>query len=135
MPHPCLSCGACCATFRVGFHWSEASDACAGGVPVEMTVALRRHERAMRGTHLQSAPRCVALVGQVGADAHCGIYSLRPSPCRLLQPSWESGVADVQCDTARIAHGLAPLRPEDWLPCSVPSSVPADDAAAMPSAA
>ncbi|HOC10952.1 MAG TPA: YkgJ family cysteine cluster protein, partial [Thermomonas sp.] len=21
--HPCLSCGACCAYFRVSFHWSE----------------------------------------------------------------------------------------------------------------
>ena len=22
--HPCLTCGACCAHFRVSFHWSEA---------------------------------------------------------------------------------------------------------------
>ncbi|RBD09468.1 YkgJ family cysteine cluster protein, partial [Xanthomonas oryzae pv. oryzae] len=27
MAHPCLTCGACCAYFRVSFHWSEADPA------------------------------------------------------------------------------------------------------------
>ena len=32
--NPCLDCGACCASFRVSFYWSEAE---ARGLPAEMT--------------------------------------------------------------------------------------------------
>lgn len=111
--HPCLRCGACCAHFRVAFHWSEAEPANPGGVPAELVVPMRRHELAMRGT--ASAPtRCVALQGEVGRDGHCGIYERRPSPCRDLAPAWEDGQPSPQCDRARIAHGLAPLTPLDW---------------------
>ena len=28
--HPCRTCGACCAFFRVSFHWSEAAPALGG---------------------------------------------------------------------------------------------------------
>ncbi|MDO5505196.1 MAG: YkgJ family cysteine cluster protein [Pseudoxanthomonas suwonensis] len=113
MSHPCLSCGACCASYRVAFHWSEADDAPNGHVPAALTGSLRMHERAMRGTD-QPQPRCVALVGVIGLAAHCGIYPQRPSPCHQLLPSWESGRADAQCDRARIRHGLRPLQPHDW---------------------
>ena len=41
MPHPCLTCGACCAYFRVSFHWSEADPALGGRVPFELTAPLR----------------------------------------------------------------------------------------------
>lgn len=34
--NPCMSCGACCAFFRVSFYWAEGSDA-GGCVPVELT--------------------------------------------------------------------------------------------------
>lgn len=113
MSHPCLRCGACCAAFRVAFHWSEAQPASAHGPPAAMTEPLRRHELAMRGT--AAAPlRCVALAGDIGRDAHCTIYPQRPSPCRDLAPAWEYGEPSPQCDRARIAHGLAPLRPDDW---------------------
>ena len=113
MIHPCLSCGACCASYRVAFHWSEAQPANPDGPPEALVVPLRRHELAMRGT--ESAPtRCVALVGEVGRAAHCGIYAQRPSPCRELQPAWEHGEASPQCDKARLAHGLPPLKPADW---------------------
>ena len=41
--HPCLTCGACCAFFRVSFHWSEADPALGGQVPFELTESLRTH--------------------------------------------------------------------------------------------
>lgn len=114
MLHPCLRCGACCAHFRVAFHWSEAEAFLGGKVPPELTEKLDHHRVAMRGTNV-AQPRCTALQGVVGEAAHCGIYPLRPSVCRDVQPAWESGVASPQCDRARLAHGLPLLRPEDWL--------------------
>lgn len=59
--------------------------------------------------------RCVALRGAVGEAAHCGIYAQRPSVCREVQPSWESGTVSPQCDKARMAHDLPVLQPQDWL--------------------
>jgi Fe-S-cluster containining protein len=113
MTHPCLRCGACCAALRVSFHWSEAEPASPGGVPASLVEPLRRHELVMRGT--ASLPvRCIALEGDVGRDARCGIYVLRPSPCRALAAAWEDGTPSPQCDRARARHGLAPLTPEDW---------------------
>jgi hypothetical protein len=113
MPHPCLSCGACCATYRVALHWSEADPALGGTVPVELTEPLRRHELAMRGTSA-GRPRCVALEAEIGVRSRCGIHPRRPSACREVQASWESGAPSPQCDRARLAHGLAPLTPADW---------------------
>lgn len=34
--NPCMSCGACCAYFRVSFYWAEADDA-GGSVPAQLT--------------------------------------------------------------------------------------------------
>lgn len=113
MLHPCLRCGACCAYFRVAFHWSEADAALGGVVPPALTETLDPHRLVMRGTQA-SRPRCTALVGTVGEAAHCGIYVQRPSVCREVQPSWESGAISVQCDKARVAHGLPVLTPADW---------------------
>lgn len=117
MAHPCLSCGACCAFFRVAFHWSE-TDLFPGGVtPSRLTETLDPHRLVMRGTQA-SAPYCAALNGTVGESAHCEIYAQRPSPCHELKPAWESGLASPQCDRARHAHGLLPLTPESWTPMS-----------------
>jgi Fe-S-cluster containining protein len=114
MSHPCLRCGACCASYRVAFHWSEAQPANPDGVPAAMVSPLRRHELQMRGTEL--APmRCVALAGRIGVDGHCTIYPQRPSPCRALAPAWENGEGSPQCDRARASHGLPPLTPADWV--------------------
>ena len=113
MDHPCLRCGACCAFFRVAFHWSEAEGVTGGSVPVELTEKLDPHRLAMRGTNAVN-PRCVALVGVVGQAAHCGIYEQRPSVCREVEPSWEFGKLSAQCDKARLAHGLSLLTPKDW---------------------
>ena len=39
--HPCLRCGACCAAFRVAFHWSEAMPHKPDGVPADLAAPLR----------------------------------------------------------------------------------------------
>ena len=113
MSHPCVRCGACCATFRVSFHWSEVQPDNPGGPPTELVVPLRRHEMAMRGTDGPN-PRCVALRGTIGVDGHCGIYPQRPSVCRDVDASWEFGAPSRQCDQARMVHGLPPLTAADW---------------------
>lgn len=117
MVHPCLRCGACCAHFRVAFHWSEAEIALGGEVPPALTEKLDPHRLVMRGTQA-SHPHCVALEGAVGREVHCGIYAQRPSVCREVQPSWEFGIPNSQCDKARIAHGMPPLTPQDWFDAS-----------------
>lgn len=123
MAHPCLSCGACCATFRVSLHWSEAEPALGGHVPVALTEPVRVHELAMRGTS-QAQPRCVALDADIGRRSRCTIHAQRPSACAAVAASWESGEASAQCDRARRAHGLPALTPDDW--------IGADDAAPIP---
>ncbi len=111
--HPCLTCGACCAYFRVSFHWSEAAPEQGGRVPVELTETLRTHERAMRGTN-QHHPRCIALDAVIGEYSRCTIHDRRPSVCALVPASYEFGAASTQCDKSRIAHGLRALTPDDW---------------------
>jgi len=123
MPHPCLRCGACCAHFRVAFHWSEAEALLGGVVPSALTERLDPHRVVMRGTQAKQ-PRCTALQGTVGDRASCGIYAQRPSVCREIVPAWEFGVASPQCDNARLAYGLQPLTPEDWLDPSGAPLVP-----------
>ena len=114
MLHPCLRCGACCAYYRVAFHWSETEPFLGGPVPPELTEKLDHHRVAMRGTD-GAQPRCTALQGVVGENAPCGIYPRRPSVCREMQASWEFGTISAQCDKARLAHGLPVLTPQDWL--------------------
>ena len=113
MRHPCLTCGACCAHFRISFHWSEADPALGGTVPIELAEPLRRHELVMRGTS-QATPRCVALDAEIGVRSRCSIHPVRPSVCRAVDASWEFGAPSPQCDKARIAHGMAMLTPADW---------------------
>lgn len=114
MNHPCLRCGACCATFRVSMHWSQTEPTLGGEVPAELTVKVGTHSVAMRGTDSSTATRCVALRGDVGGCSSCAIYSVRPPVCREVMASYELGSADPQCDKARIRHGLPLLTPADW---------------------
>ena len=122
--NPCTSCGACCASFRVSFHWSETDRVRTGGVPLETTADLDLHRSAMLGT-LSSPPRCVALTGWVGSSVACAIYERRPGVCRELEPSYRNGMQSEQCDRARLAHGLRPLTLADWeLTTRPPENVP-----------
>ena len=94
MRSPCLGCGACCAYYRVSFHWSETDRALGGVTPAELTVKVSPQLVAMRGTDLPSK-RCAALAGEIGRATRCSIYAERPSPCRELEPSWAKGVPNV----------------------------------------
>lgn len=100
---PCLTCGACCSSFRVSFYWAEADDSPGGTVPAELTNSLPPSRRCMKGTDTY-APRCIALQGTVGEGVSCNIYAQRPSPCHEVQ------VGDGQCQRARAKHGLPPLQ-------------------------
>jgi uncharacterized protein len=113
MSHPCLHCGACCAAFRVAFHWAEAEASLGGTVPPAAAVRWDAHRLALRGTDRRE-PHCEQLVGRVGETVHCAIYPQRPSPCRELRASWEDGTRSEQCDRARSRYGLPPLNPESW---------------------
>nr|WP_249661058.1 YkgJ family cysteine cluster protein [Variovorax sp. PCZ-1] len=96
-----MSCGACCASFRVDFSAQE-SESYGGSVPEGLSVEITGSTCRMRGTD-HSPPRCAALVGQIGTKASCGIYEWRPSPCHELE------LGSDACQRARLRHGLAAL--------------------------
>ena len=101
MTHPCLTCGACCASFRVDFSVHETQEM-GGDVPDGLVVEVTGATCRMRGTD-HSPPRCAALMGKVGTQAACGIYEWRPSPCR------EFAAGSQACDRARMRQGLPPF--------------------------
>lgn len=105
----CESCGACCASYRVDFHPSELAKKTDGaGVPVAMVIPLTAKLMRMKGTD-DTAPRCIALRGEIGCQVACTIYEHRPSPCHEFNPWAALGIADQACDRARMRHGLRPL--------------------------
>jgi len=108
--HVCLTCGACCASFRVSFYWAESDEAVADCVPAAMTCQVAPLVCAMRGTDGQH-PRCIALEGNVGLGVWCTIYERRPSVCHEVTPSGQDGAANSWCDRAREIWGLPPLIP------------------------
>lgn len=82
--NPCVGCGACCAFFRVSFHWLEAQSA-GGTVPDEDTVAITQpHLIAMKGIDTANDPRCVNLVGTIGKDSQCSKYETRSSSLQRI---------------------------------------------------
>ncbi|MFT3812244.1 MAG: YkgJ family cysteine cluster protein [Acidovorax sp.] len=99
--HPCLSCGACCASFRVDFSVYEVQEH-GGSVPDGLAVEVNGSLCRMRGTD-HVPPRCAALTGTVGWRAACGIYEWRPSPCREFEAGSQA------CNRVRQRHGLAAL--------------------------
>jgi Fe-S-cluster containining protein len=98
MSNPCLSCGACCAAFRVSFHWVEAPP----GLDARLTERVGPQHLCMAGTN-SASPRCVALDGRVGGPSRCTAYEARPPACREVQ------AGDDKCVRARARHGLPPL--------------------------
>lgn len=93
----CLSCGACCAFFRVSFYWAEGLN-----LPEHYTEPVTAVYSCMVGTN-QSSPRCIALQGEIGKHVSCGVYHQRSESCKDVQ------IADVQCNKARRAYNLIPL--------------------------
>lgn len=104
--NPCVTCGACCANFRVSFYWAEGNDAPGGYVPAELTEQVNPFYRCMRGTN-NGSPRCVALQGDIGGVISCSIYADRPSPCRDFDISING--SNPACDQARAKYGMAAL--------------------------
>ncbi|MBU1172384.1 MAG: YkgJ family cysteine cluster protein [Proteobacteria bacterium] len=109
--NPCLSCGACCAYYRVSFYWAEADDAPFGTVPSEKTEPHGPFRRAMIGTN-KKMPRCLCLQGEIGINVFCDIYDQRSSVCKNFDASWVKDVWNERCDMARMAWGLDPLEPD-----------------------
>lgn len=112
--HPCQTCGACCAYFRVAFYWREAEEGSQHNVPRQLTTDLDSNQRCMQGTDHKHKPKCIALEGRIGQFANCKIYLNRPTPCRSFQASYEDGFQKIRCDEARAKHGLKPLTKKDW---------------------
>jgi Fe-S-cluster containining protein len=100
-PHPCLTCGACCAAYRVDFSAFELDEQ-GGPVPSGLAVEVTGNTCRMRGTD-HAPPRCAALSGTIGVRVACGIYEWRPNPCRELEAGSDA------CQRARARHGLPPL--------------------------
>lgn len=107
MKNECLSCGACCAAFRVSFDRSELSSE-GGKVPDGLADYETSQTMRLRGTDY-AQPRCIALVGTVGQQVSCGIYAERPSPCQEFAPMSSVGVFIEACNRARARHGLPAL--------------------------
>lgn len=130
--NPCLTCGACCAHYRVSFYWGEADPGQGGTVPPELTEDLTDFRRCMKGTN-GSHPRCIALQGRVGQAVTCRIYADRPTPCREFGVQWENGVLHYtaegleRCTQARAAWGLPPLSEPVLQPQSPPHTSSAPD--------
>jgi hypothetical protein len=97
--NPCLSCGACCMTYRVSFYWADAD---ARGLPPALTEQVNAHYACMAGTNAP-APRCAALQARPGGHYACSVYENRPEPCREVQ------IGDDKCRQARARHGLPAL--------------------------
>ena len=99
MSQHCLSCGACCANFRVSFYWGETNAHPQGTVPIELTSSINSHYVCMKGTD-KATPRCVALAGNVGSQVSCTIYEQRSSTCREFAEGTDA------CNRARKKYGL-----------------------------
>lgn len=99
--NPCLTCGACCASFRVDFAIDEWAGS-GGMVPEGLAEPIGARTCRLRGTD-HSPPRCAALTGTVGTRTRCAIHEWRPSPCREFEAGSDA------CAAARRRHGLAAL--------------------------
>jgi Fe-S-cluster containining protein len=110
--HPCLGCGACCATWPVQFHRSEVTPR--GDTPRRLVERTGdRDQVVMSGTE-GPCPRCDALDGVIGDRTRCSIYPDRPSVCLEVVASFEHGEQDTSCDEARRKYGLPTLTALDW---------------------
>ncbi len=80
-------------------------------MPDDLVAPISPSRVAMLGTDCKPT-RCIGLVGEVGKEVSCSLYHQRSSTCREFEASWVNGEANVDCDAARAAFGLAPLEPQ-----------------------
>ncbi|AKQ61652.1 YkgJ family cysteine cluster protein [Bordetella hinzii] len=108
--NPCLSCGACCAHFRVSFYFGEV-DIHGGSVPEALVTQISPSRVCMKGTE-RGGGRCVSLRGELGQPGiHCDIYENRSTPCREFDMWQADGSPNPDCQRLRAQQGLAPLGP------------------------
>jgi len=109
--NPCLSCGACCAHFRVSFYCGEVAGENGGMVPLDLVRPIGPLRVCMAGTE-QGGGRCVALRGELGQPGiHCAIYAQRPTPCREFEVWQPDGSVNPDCQRLRARLGLPALAP------------------------
>lgn len=114
--NPCLSCGACCQHFRVSMYMGEMASSPGGTVPDELVRAVNPVIVCMKGTETGNG-RCIALQGVVGKPGiKCGIYHLRPTPCREYRVWLEDGTPNPDCQRLRKDNGLMPLKHRSAVP-------------------
>lgn len=116
---PCLTCGACCANFRVSFYWGECQSA-GGTIPDELTLQVSPHHACMKGTEKKPV-KCVALIGTPGEHVCCSIYEQRSSTCREFDIVNADGSINEDCTRARAVYGLPPVMLPQFIP--TPESV------------
>ncbi len=102
--NPCLTCGACCAHFRIVLHREEADSSLGGYVPLKLTHHLNEQSFCMKGTD-SYPPRCIALEGEVGQAVRCAIYADRPQVCREFNEYELDGSPNPSCFKLR---GIVP---------------------------
>jgi hypothetical protein len=105
--NPCLTCGACCAHFRIMLHRDEVEPL--GHVPGALVNPVGE-AFCMKGTDI-FPPRCIALEGEVGQAVRCSIYADRPQVCREFNEYELDGSPNPSCFKLR---GIVPPRIEAW---------------------
>jgi len=104
--YDCQACGACCTNNRhnrdqgiVDYVQVFPSDSLfrLRGLRAMWTVRNADGEWHMR---LTEDGRCATLRGDIGSHVTCGVYEVRPSVCRNLEPGSD------KCVTARLERGL-----------------------------
>ncbi|TLD77063.1 YkgJ family cysteine cluster protein [Escherichia coli] len=103
-PNPYMTCGACCAFFRVSFYWAEADDA-GGNVPASLTEQISPLSSLYARHQSEKSP--MSRSGHHPAEnAYCSVYKNRPSICREFAMSGENGEINEACNRARAKYGL-----------------------------
>ncbi len=101
-PIPCMSCGACCAYFKVQFDKKYNPQ-----VPWQKIKVISHSEAVMLGTE-EAKGRCKSLDGIVGENCRCNIYNSRPDVCESFTVWLNDGSQNPKCIEARKHHGLKP---------------------------
>lgn len=99
-PIPCVSCGACCAYFKVEFSRENNPQ-----VPWQKIIIQKDKKAFMKGAE-KFKGRCDSLLGNLGENCSCSIYENRPDVCAAF-PVWlNNGKQNPKCIKAREHNGL-----------------------------
>lgn len=105
--NPCLTCGTCCAHFRVSLVLGRNRL----GLGAECSPRTGRANISIfvrKGTN-NKHPRCVALQGVIDNQVNCLIYNFRPTACRDFAISGQNNQPNNLCEQTRKSWKLRPL--------------------------